>query len=170
VLSFSIPIPLYKGGGDPLGSIMCQVFSTFVVERKSNSCRKRKGEKNSVMFSNFDNTKQAAEYARENFLWSLRESSTLQPNLLPENHHDLCPDFDLLMVMRHAHSSHIPEMVQAIFFAIVLNDAAELGLSSRVTMNYMMSALRELKLTLSNPGCGELRIGLRGHRFSVLWA
>ncbi|KAJ8438700.1 hypothetical protein Cgig2_011883 [Carnegiea gigantea] len=35
-------------------------------------------------------------------------------------------------------------MVQAIFYAMVLNDTAELGLSRRIDMNGMMSALRRL--------------------------
>ncbi|KAJ8438074.1 LOW QUALITY PROTEIN: hypothetical protein Cgig2_025479 [Carnegiea gigantea] len=89
------------------------------IERKSNSGRKTKGERNP-----------AAKYARENFLWSLRESSTLRPNLLPENHHGLCPDFDLLVPMWHAHA---------------LNDDTEPGQPSRVAMDCMMSTLRELK-------------------------
>ncbi|KAJ8420701.1 hypothetical protein Cgig2_012719 [Carnegiea gigantea] len=72
------------------------------------------------------------------------ESSTLRPSLLPENYHDLCPNFNLLMAMRRAHNSRIPKMVQAIFYTMVLNDDAELGLSSRIAMDCMMSALREL--------------------------
>ncbi|KAJ8422196.1 hypothetical protein Cgig2_000661 [Carnegiea gigantea] len=87
------------------------------------------------MFPNFSSTEQAVEYVRENFLWSLRESSALRPSLLPENHHGLFPNFDLLMAMRYAHNSRISEMAQAIFYAMVLNDAAELGLSSRTAMD-----------------------------------
>ncbi|KAJ8444146.1 hypothetical protein Cgig2_029921 [Carnegiea gigantea] len=46
-----------------------------------------------------------------------------------EYHHGLCPNFDLLVVMRYGHNLHIPEMTQAVFYAIVLNNAAKLGLS-----------------------------------------
>jgi len=47
--------------------------------------------------------------------------------------------------MQYAQSSHIPEMIQTIFYAIVLNEVAELGLSSKIVIDCMMSALQELK-------------------------
>ena len=78
----------------------------------------------------------------------MRESSTLRPNLLPKNHHDLFPNFNLLVTTWYAYNSRIPEMIQAILYAIVLNEAAELGLSSRIAMDCMMSALWELKWTV----------------------
>ncbi|KAJ8435881.1 LOW QUALITY PROTEIN: hypothetical protein Cgig2_008421 [Carnegiea gigantea] len=53
-------------------------------------------------------------------------------------HHGLCPSFDLSEVTRYANDSNIPEMVQAIFYAMVLNVVAELGLACRLTMDCMM--------------------------------
>jgi len=97
------------------------------------------------MFPNFLSIEQAVEYVWENFLWSLRESSTLRPSLLLENHHGFCPNFNLLVAMPYAHSSHIPEMIQAIFYAMVLNDIAELGLSTRIVIDCTMLTLWELK-------------------------
>ncbi|KAJ8428663.1 hypothetical protein Cgig2_006284 [Carnegiea gigantea] len=47
--------------------------------------------------------------------------------------------------MQFAHTGHIPEMVQVIFYAMVLNEAAELGLSSRFATDCMMLDLPELK-------------------------
>ncbi|KAJ8434782.1 hypothetical protein Cgig2_033732 [Carnegiea gigantea] len=76
---------------------------------------------------------------------SEEESSTLWPSLIPENHHGPCPDFYLLVAMQYVHNSRIPKMTRAIFYAMVLIDAAELELSSRIVIDYMMSALRELK-------------------------
>ena len=73
---------------------------TTVVER----------ERRPIMFPNFLSTEQVPEYVRRNFLWSLRESSTLRPSLLPENHHGLSLNFDLLMAMQYAHNSRILEM------------------------------------------------------------
>ena len=70
--------------------------------------------------------------------------SSLRPSLLPENHHDLCPNFDLRVAVDYAHIFRIPDMMQAVFYAMVLNDAAELGLSSRVMVDAMMSVLRGL--------------------------
>ncbi|KAJ8431112.1 hypothetical protein Cgig2_015680 [Carnegiea gigantea] len=45
---------------------------------------------------------------------------------------------------RYAHDSSIPEMVQAIFYAMVVDDVAELGLSRRLTMDCVMWAMRKL--------------------------
>ncbi|KAJ8427762.1 hypothetical protein Cgig2_024306 [Carnegiea gigantea] len=118
--------------------------SCIHVNRHSPLERERERE-NPIMFLTFLSTEQAAEYVRKNFLWPLRESSILQPSLLPENHHSFYPNLDFLVAIRHGHSSHIPEMVQAIFYAMVLNDATELGLSSGIGMDCMTSALWELK-------------------------
>jgi len=93
------------------------------------------------MLPNFFSTEQATEYVKENFLWSLKESFTLRPSLLPENHHGLSLNFDLLMAMQYAHNSRILEMTHAIFYAMVVNNARELGLSSRIAMDCMISAL-----------------------------
>ncbi|KAJ8441585.1 hypothetical protein Cgig2_023149 [Carnegiea gigantea] len=112
--------------------------------RKNDIGRERERVRTPIMFPNFLRTKQAAVYATENFLWPLRESSTLRLSLLPENHHGLCPNFDLLVAIRYSHNSCIPEMMQVIFYAMVLNDAAELGLSSRIMIDCMMSVLWEL--------------------------
>ncbi|KAJ8420401.1 hypothetical protein Cgig2_028073 [Carnegiea gigantea] len=75
----------------------------------------------------------------------MRESSYLHPRLLPLNFHSLCPEFKLLVAMQFARTAHIPEMVQAIFYAMVINEVAELGLSSRDAMGHMMLDLRELR-------------------------
>jgi len=34
------------------------------------------------------------------------------------------PEFDHIVAMQFAHTAHIPKMVQAIFYAMVINDAA----------------------------------------------
>ncbi|KAJ8421743.1 hypothetical protein Cgig2_022426 [Carnegiea gigantea] len=39
--------------------------------------------------------------------------------------------------MRYAHNSHVPEMTQVIFYAMMLNDGTELRLSSRIVMDCM---------------------------------
>jgi len=44
--------------------------------------------------------------------------------------------------MQFAHAAHILEMVQAIFYVIMINDVAELGLSSKDTIGCMMLELR----------------------------
>jgi len=59
-------------------------------------------------------------------------------------------------------------MIQAIFYAMVLNEVAELGLSSRIVMDCMMSALWEINRRSLSPGYGESRKGSREHRFLCL--
>ncbi|KAJ8420400.1 hypothetical protein Cgig2_028072 [Carnegiea gigantea] len=89
-------------------------------------------------------TEQAAEYVQDTFRWTLRESSAPGPKPLLMDYHGLCPRFDLRVAARYAHNSNILEMVQAIFYAMVVDDAAELGLSRRLTMDCMMWAMRKL--------------------------
>ena len=49
------------------------------------------------------------------------------PHSLPENYHDLCIDFILANIEDAAHDFYIPELVQATFYAMVVNEALELG-------------------------------------------
>ncbi|KAJ8434358.1 hypothetical protein Cgig2_031604 [Carnegiea gigantea] len=52
------------------------------------------------------------------------------PRLLPENYHKLCPPFDLLVAEEAAPDFCIVEMIQAVFYAMVVNEALELGVLS----------------------------------------
>jgi len=63
----------------------------------------------------------------------MRESSSLRLNLLPLHFMALSLDFDCIVAMQFAHTAHIPELVQAIFYTVVINNAAELRLLSRET-------------------------------------
>ncbi|KAJ8425915.1 hypothetical protein Cgig2_033856 [Carnegiea gigantea] len=90
------------------------------------------------LFPNFASTDQVAKYIRDNFRWALREPSAPSPKPLPLDYRSLCPHFDLRVATRYAHNSHVPKMVQATFYAMVVDDAAELGLSHRLTMDYIM--------------------------------
>ncbi|KAJ8441400.1 hypothetical protein Cgig2_002359 [Carnegiea gigantea] len=113
-------------------------------ERESTKVIKE-GQRRMSSFPTFMDTTQAAEYVRDNFCWSLRESSTFHSKLLPLNFHSLCPNFNLLVVIQFVPTAYIPQMVQAIFYAMVLNEAAELGLSSKAPIDRMTLNLRELK-------------------------
>ncbi|KAJ8451981.1 hypothetical protein Cgig2_016562 [Carnegiea gigantea] len=62
-------------------------------------------------FPTFPGTTQAAEYVRDNLRWSVRESSSLRPNLLPLHFMAYCPEFDHIVEMQFAHTVHVPEMV-----------------------------------------------------------
>ena len=70
--------------------------------------------------------------------------------------------------MQFAHTAHIPEMVQAIFYAMVINKMAELGLSSRDTMGRMMRDLQELKWDIFKTWLQDIDERLRDARFPAL--
>ncbi|KAJ8439391.1 hypothetical protein Cgig2_021805 [Carnegiea gigantea] len=71
-------------------------------------------------FPVFRDTTHVAEYARDNLRWSVRESSSFHSKLLPLHFEVYCPDFDHIMAMQFAHATYILEMVQAIFYAMVI--------------------------------------------------
>ncbi|KAJ8438014.1 hypothetical protein Cgig2_029995 [Carnegiea gigantea] len=93
------------------------------------------------LFPNFANTEQAAEYIHDHFRWALRDPSAPGPRPLLLNYHGLCPRFDLGVATQYAHDSNTTEMVQIIFYVIVIDDAAELGLSCRLTIDCVMDNL-----------------------------
>ncbi|KAJ8427672.1 hypothetical protein Cgig2_016765 [Carnegiea gigantea] len=111
---------------------------------------------------------QAAEYVRDNFRWSLRESFAFCPKWLPLNFYDLCPNFDLLVAMQFAHTAHISEMVQAIFYTMVLNEVAKLGFLSRAAMDRMMLDLRELKWDIVGVWLQDIKERLRDTQIPYL--
>ncbi|KAJ8449210.1 hypothetical protein Cgig2_021674 [Carnegiea gigantea] len=89
-------------------------------------------------------TEIAAEYVRDTCRWHLRETSAQCPNPLPTDHHNLCLGFDHGVATQYAQDSNIPKMVQAIFYAIVVNDIVELGLMHRLIAECMMWVMQQL--------------------------
>ncbi|KAJ8432114.1 LOW QUALITY PROTEIN: hypothetical protein Cgig2_027302 [Carnegiea gigantea] len=138
------------GAREPVIGATCQKrigrVSPWERERDRQSERGK-----TIPFLNF--TSIAAEYIRDTFRWCLRESSALHPNPLPEDYHNLCPGFNPSMAIQYAHNSNIPKMVQAIFYAMILNDTAELGLPCRINMNYIIPTMPKLDYL------GDLAVG-----------
>ncbi|KAJ8428639.1 hypothetical protein Cgig2_017138 [Carnegiea gigantea] len=97
-----------------------------------------------VHFLNFTSTEMEAEYIQEIFRWLLRETSAQRPRPLPEDHLIFSLSFNLGMATRYAQDSNIPEMVQAIFYAMVVNKVAERGIMCRILAKYLMWALQQL--------------------------
>ncbi|KAJ8431067.1 hypothetical protein Cgig2_017063 [Carnegiea gigantea] len=89
-------------------------------------------------FPSFRDTVQAVEYLRDNLCWSKREMSSFRPNLLTWNFSAYCPEFNHI-------ATHIPELVQSVFYAMVINDAARLWLIRRETGESLMSDGRKLR-------------------------
>ncbi|KAJ8447869.1 LOW QUALITY PROTEIN: hypothetical protein Cgig2_012004 [Carnegiea gigantea] len=117
-------------------------------------------------FPTFRDTTHVVEYIRDSLCWSVRESSSLRPNLLPLHFVALCPDFDHIVAMQFAHTAHIPEM--AILFAIVINDATDLRLLSRETRRSLMLDLQELSRCLLRKGSKTPRFPALLRRYIIL--
>ncbi|KAJ8420759.1 hypothetical protein Cgig2_030935 [Carnegiea gigantea] len=97
-----------------------------------------------VCLLNFTSTKMAVEYIRETFLWPQRETSAQHPRPLFGDHLILCPSFGLGVATRHAQDSNIPEMVQAIFHAMVVNEIVKQGITCRIMVGCLIWALQQL--------------------------
>ena len=96
-------------------------------------------------FLSFHDTVQAAEYAQENLRWTKRETSSLHPNLLSWNISVYYPEFNHIVTMQFAHATHIPEMVQVIYYEMVINHAVRLQLIRKETRESLMSDIRKLR-------------------------
>ncbi|KAJ8447059.1 hypothetical protein Cgig2_025436 [Carnegiea gigantea] len=104
---------------------------------------RRKGKKKEMVhFPNFTSTEMAAEYIQETFRWPLREILAQRLRPLLKDHLILCPSFDLGVATRYAQDSNTPEMVQAIFYAMVVND----NLDEVPDVGPTVAALRSLRV------------------------
>ncbi|KAJ8430921.1 hypothetical protein Cgig2_033549 [Carnegiea gigantea] len=90
------------------------------------------------------NTRQMANYARETFIWRWRSALRL-PRPLPEDFHVLCLRFSLAEAEGAAAEFELLEIVQATFYAMLLNEAVELGVPHEYTVESMKSSLVGLR-------------------------
>ena len=90
------------------------------------------------------NTREMALYLRETLGWHRRDA-VQPPRPLPENFPGLCPDFSLSEAEQAAAELGLPELVQATFYAMLLNDAVEFGAAHEFTGDEMKSVLMDLK-------------------------
>ncbi|KAJ8431474.1 hypothetical protein Cgig2_032245 [Carnegiea gigantea] len=93
-----------------------------------------------MVFPSFHGTEEMANYIREIFKWHLKGASR-PPQSLLKNHRDLCPSFTLSDVEEATWDFDVSEMTQATFYAMVVNDAVELGVMSRDMASALKSAL-----------------------------
>ncbi|KAJ8427754.1 hypothetical protein Cgig2_008558 [Carnegiea gigantea] len=84
-------------------------------------------------------TREMANYVRMTFTWRWRSASRL-PCPLPEDFNGLCPCFSLAEAEAAAVESGMPEIIQATFYAILLNEMLEVG----VVHEYMAERMRSL--------------------------
>jgi len=85
-----------------------------------------------------------ANYVRETFIWRWRGASRT-PRLLPEDFYVLCPCFSLAEAEVAAAEFDLPEIVQVMFYAMLLNKTLELGVAHEYTAKSMKSSLVGLR-------------------------
>ena len=105
-----------------------------------------------MVFPNFVSAEQAVDYVRETFKWHLRGAAR-SPRPLPENYHKLCPHFNLLVAEEAAQDFRIPEMIQAVFYAMVVNKAIELGVLSSDLAEHLKLCLKGLPCYVCEVSC-----------------
>ncbi|KAJ8446021.1 LOW QUALITY PROTEIN: hypothetical protein Cgig2_012365 [Carnegiea gigantea] len=94
-----------------------------------------------TVFPYFLSTEEMANHIRKTFNWHLKRV-TCPSQSLSENYHDLCLDF--ILFDKTPHDFHIPEMIQAVFYTMVVNEALELGILSKNLAEHLRSALEGL--------------------------
>ncbi|KAJ8433863.1 hypothetical protein Cgig2_032074 [Carnegiea gigantea] len=123
-----------------------EVASLRMTASRSEAENKRERERERALLAPFimafpplHDTREMADFMKESFRRHCR-SATHPPYLLPDDYWDLCPTLRYLM-QRATLYFELPEMVQATFYIMLLNDAVELGIVSD-------SMAINLKLTL----------------------
>ncbi|KAJ8421328.1 hypothetical protein Cgig2_012820 [Carnegiea gigantea] len=115
-----------------------------------------------MVFLYFYSTEQIADHIRETFKWHLRgPTCPLWP--LSDNYHDFCSDLDLVVAAKAAGDFRILEMVQAIFYAMVVNEALELDVLGRDLAEQLKSTVEGLRWYVC-----EAWLQLNKH--ALLWA
>ena len=85
-----------------------------------------------------------AHHVRESFVWHWRRASCLPPSLL-DDLHALCPRFSLAKAEGASADFELPKMVQATFYAMMVNKAIELGVVRGFMAEDPKSALEGLR-------------------------
>ena len=69
----------------------------------------------------------------------------LPPIALPRDFRSLCLDFDLAMAEQATAHYELPKLPQAIFYAMLLNEAEKLGMLQGLRLRALEAALTELR-------------------------
>ncbi|KAJ8442013.1 LOW QUALITY PROTEIN: hypothetical protein Cgig2_033777 [Carnegiea gigantea] len=103
----------------------------------------------SMAFPPIHNTTEMANYVRETCIWHWKSTSRpLHP--LPEDFHVLRPHFSLAEAEGAAVEFELPEIVQAMFYAMLLNDAFKLGMAHEYTAESIKSSLVHVHVLLKH--------------------
>ena len=82
-------------------------------------------------------------------------------NLCLKDYYGLYSGFGLIVATQYAYDSNILKMLHVIFYAIVLNNVAELGLASRVSIYCMMWVTQKLDWAPIASWLGDIDYRLR---------
>ncbi|KAJ8435395.1 hypothetical protein Cgig2_009646 [Carnegiea gigantea] len=93
----------------------------------------------SMAFPPTHSTREMGNYVRETFTW--RWSASRPPRPLRKDFNILCPCFSLAEAEAAAAESGLPEIVQATFYALLLNEMLELSVVHKYTAERMRSLL-----------------------------
>ncbi|KAJ8433878.1 hypothetical protein Cgig2_021261 [Carnegiea gigantea] len=90
-----------------------------------------------------------------------KQEATCLPHPLPDDYQDLCPRFSLSEPERAALDFKLPEIVQATFYAMLLNDAVDLGIVSGFLADDLKLSLKGLRWTSFEAWLSRTSRGLR---------
>ncbi|KAJ8452571.1 hypothetical protein Cgig2_004907 [Carnegiea gigantea] len=85
-----------------------------------------------------------SEFVVRHFQWD-RWGEAFPPSPFPKDFQSLCPDFELAMAEQAAAYYELLELPQAIFYAMLLNEAEKLGVLHGPRLRSLEVALTELR-------------------------
>ncbi|KAJ8420396.1 LOW QUALITY PROTEIN: hypothetical protein Cgig2_013883 [Carnegiea gigantea] len=89
-------------------------------------------------------TKAMSEFVIRRFSWDQR-GKAFPPSSLPKDFRSLCPDFDLAVAELAVEHYELPELPQAIFYAMLLNEAEKLSVLQGLRLRSLEVVLTELR-------------------------
>ncbi|KAJ8444450.1 hypothetical protein Cgig2_005972 [Carnegiea gigantea] len=109
--------------------------------RESDQCPRFLGKYGIPSYSQYERD---GQLRKETFIWHWRSASR-PPRPLPEDFHVLCPCFSLDEAEGAAAEFELPKIVQATFYAMLLNEAVKLGVAHEYMADSMKSSLVGLR-------------------------
>ncbi|KAJ8434208.1 hypothetical protein Cgig2_015697 [Carnegiea gigantea] len=83
-------------------------------------------------FPSCRDTIQVAEYVRDSLRWSVKETSSLCPNLIPLHFTAYCPKFDHIVAMQFVHAAHIPETGESLMLDLWIIEVWQLSIEDKL--------------------------------------
>jgi len=149
-----------KGSRHPFEGLFKGTIKFLERERGIKVCRERERERHSLRlqpewqlgvltmaFPLFRNTKEMDAPVQSTFRWHWR-SASCPPCPIPEDYRELYPCFTQSKAKEVARDFEHPEMVQATFYAMLLNGNVELGIMSGFVATNLKASIEGLRWSL----------------------